>query len=91
MVIRGLHGCESAWVETVPVREEFEGSVAWEGEVQVFELMDHPEAAGCFAWSHLTDEATGKRKFYAVLAVDPINSAADAVRASIVADHRGEG
>lgn len=35
------------------------------------------------------DEETGRRRFYAVLHVGPVQSPADAVRAAIVADQRG--
>jgi len=37
-----LHGCKSKWIESVPVREVFQGQTVWEGVVQVFELTDHP-------------------------------------------------
>jgi len=37
IVIRKLHGAESAHVETVPVVETFQGQTVWEGEVEVFD------------------------------------------------------
>ena len=33
--IRNLHGCKATWVESVPVKETFQGEIFWEGEVQV--------------------------------------------------------
>ena len=33
--IRHMHGCEPTFVESVPVRETFNGATVWEGEVQV--------------------------------------------------------
>src|SRR3989304_802 len=45
--IRNLHGCDSTWVEAVPVQETFQGQVAWEGTVQVFDLHGHPTAKRC--------------------------------------------
>ena len=83
--IRHMHGVEARHVETVHVREEHEGAVAWEGDVEVFAVV-HALASLCFAWSEAT---TGtRRRFFAVLAVEPITSAAMAVRASILADAR---
>ena len=43
-VIRRLHGVESSHVESVPVKETFQGKTVWEGIVEVFELKDHPKA-----------------------------------------------
>ena len=82
--IRHLHGCEPTFVESVPVRETFNGATVWEGEVQVFELRGHKTARRAYAWSHATEGA--KRRFYAVLHEGPIDSPVKAVRASIVAD-----
>jgi hypothetical protein len=84
--IRNMHGCEATWVESVPVTEMFQGETVWDGEVQVFELRDHPKAERAYAWSHATDGP--RRRFVAVLGVGPIRDAVTAVRASIVAEHR---
>jgi hypothetical protein len=81
--IRHMHGCESTWVEAVPVTERFNGKLVWEGEVQVFELVGHPKAKHAYAWSHETDG--GKRRFVAVLGLGPVVDAVTAVRASIAA------
>jgi hypothetical protein len=88
--IRNLHGCEAVWVESVPVKETFQGETVWEGVVQVFDLKDHLTASRCYAWSYLTDEKTGKRRFYAVLHQGPVDSPQVAVRAAIVAEYREE-
>ena len=84
--IRHLHGCAATWVESVGVRETFNGETVWDGEVQVFDLQGHPRAARCYAWSYATEGA--KRRFVAVLDEGPIDSPVKAVRASIVADAR---
>ena len=86
--IKNLHGCESTWVEAVSVKETFQGETVWEGVVQVFDLIDHPEAARCYAWSHAVDD-TEKRRFVAVLHKEPVTSPAAAIRASIVQETRG--
>ena len=84
--IRHLHGVEARHVETVRVRDEFKGEIAFERDVEVFDLVGHPKAKRAYAWSEAT---TGtKRRFFAVLRVAPIDSAIKAVQASIVSDAR---
>jgi hypothetical protein len=83
--ILDLHGCKSKWIESVPVKETFKGQTVWEGNVEVFELIDHPTAKKCYAWSYLVDKS-GKRRFIAVLHRGPIDSPKKAVRGAIVAD-----
>jgi hypothetical protein len=85
--IKNLHGCDATWLESVPVKETFQGQTVWEGVVEVFELIDHPTAKKCYAWSYLMDES-GKRKFMAVLHQRPVDSPEKAVRAYIVADNK---
>ena len=84
--IRDLHGLEAEHFRSEPVCEMFQGEVAWEGVVQVFRVYGHPKARYAYAWSHESDE--GGRRHVAVLGVPPINSALDAVRASIAAETR---
>lgn len=82
--IRHMHGCEATWVESVPVRETFDGQVVWEGEVQVFDVTGHPKAKRVYAWSYATEG--GRRRFQAVLHLPPIDGALAAVRAAVMAD-----
>ncbi len=82
--IRGLHGCDSAFVESVPVRETFEGRTVWEGAVVVFDLIGHATAKRAYAWSAETTGA--KRRFTAVLHEGKVDSPVAAVRASIAAE-----
>lgn len=84
--IRHLHGCESTFVESVPVTERFNGAVVWDGEVQVFDLVGHQTAKRCYAWSYATEGT--KRRFVAVLQLGPVVDAVTAVRASIAAGAR---
>ena len=44
------HGAESKLIERVAIHEKFQGETAWEGEVLVFKLLDHPSATRCYAW-----------------------------------------
>ena len=84
--ILNLHGCKSKWIESIPVKETFRGQTVWEGVVQVFDLLDHPTAKKCYAWSHAI-EHSNKRKFFAVLHQGPVDSPEKAVRAAIVSKH----
>ena len=77
-----LHGCDSNWVESVPITETFQGAVVWDGIVEVFDLVNHPTANRCYAWSHATEGE--KRRFVAVLHQGPVDSPEKAVRAAIV-------
>ena len=88
-VIRKLHGVESNHVESVPVKETFQGRMVWDGVVEVFELIGHPSAARLYAWSHQTDDPKQPRRHVTVLHTDPITSPLLAVRAVIVQEFRG--
>jgi len=88
--IEHLHLCQATFRETVKVVEQFEGQIAWEGEVHVFDLKEHPTASVCYAWASPV-EGSEKQKFYAVLHVPPVTSPIAAVRASIVRDFKREG
>ena len=79
--IRHLHGLEATWLESVPVREEHQGQVVWDGEGQVFKV-DSPKASRVYAWSHETEG--GKRRFHAVLGAGPVDGAVAAVRVAIL-------
>ncbi|HEX3423738.1 MAG TPA: hypothetical protein VHS33_10110 [Sphingomicrobium sp.] len=81
--IESMHGGTATFVQTVPVRERFEGATVWEGVVQVFSLADNNKADRAFAWSSPMEGVS--RQIYAVLAIPPITSPIEAVRASIVA------
>ena len=87
-VIRRLHGTESTHVETVPVVETFQGQTVWEGEVEVFDLLDHPTASRIYAWSHDTDDPNNPRRHVTVLHLPPAITPRKAVQASIVSDYR---
>lgn len=84
-VIRKLHGVESRHLESVPIKETFQGKTVWEGVVEVFELIDHPKAQKLYAWSH---DADGKKRHVTVLHVDKVTSPILAVRAAIVQEFR---
>jgi hypothetical protein len=77
--IQAKHGARSRLVGRERVVETFQGETAWEGEVLIFELLDHPTAQRCYAWSVDTD-------ITAVLHTGPVDSPLAAVRAAIAAE-----
>ena len=88
-IIRKLHGVEATHVETVPVKETFQGQTVWEGHVEVFDI-DHPQTYRVYAWSHDTDDADNPRRHVTVLHIPPATSPLRAVQASIVSDVRAQ-
>jgi hypothetical protein len=87
-VIRRLHGAEASHIESVPVKETFQGKTVWEGIVEVFSLKDHPTAHRVYAWAHDTGDPSNPRHHVTVLHLHPIKSAQDAVKAAIVQEFR---
>lgn len=85
-VIRRLHGAEATHVESVPVKETFNGEAVWEGIVEVFDLAGHATAHRVYAWAH--DGKHPKESSVAVLHIEPITSAAAAVRAALIQEFR---
>lgn len=89
-VIRRLHGAEATHVETVPVKETFQGQTVWDGEVEIFDLHDHPQTSRVYAWTHETDDADKPRRSVTVLHIPPATSPRRAVQVSIASDYRGQ-
>ena len=87
-VIRRLHGVESSHVETVPVKETFQGKTVWEGDVEVFKLYSHPKTDKAYAWAHDTDDQQKPRRHVTVLHIPPVVSPVLAVRAAIVQEFK---
>jgi hypothetical protein len=85
--IEQMHGGSAQFAQSVPVREIFEGKPVWEGVVHVFDLAGHPTATRAYAWSSPIEGST-KRRFFAVLHTDRINSPLEAVQAAIVQEVR---
>ncbi|MGO8838452.1 MAG: hypothetical protein ACLQAH_03425 [Limisphaerales bacterium] len=91
VTISQLHNCGATYRETVPVHEVFRGKTVWQGDVEVFDLHDHPKAKRCYAWAHLDGENDERTRFVAVLEIPPVVSAETAVRVQIVKDVKKEG
>src|SRR3954471_9117779 len=55
-VIHHLHGAKAKHLESVPVKESFQGQTVWDGIVEVFRLKGHPKTDRAYAWIHATDD-----------------------------------
>jgi hypothetical protein len=83
--IRALHACDGVHLETVPVKEVFQGQTAWEGDVEIFQLGDNTKAKLCYAWGH-QEEQSKKWIITTVLGIPPVTSAQNAVKASLAVE-----
>lgn len=85
-VIFHLHKVDSDHVNSVPVEERFRGHTIWKGIVEVFNLIRHPKAKRCFAWSHPEGDDNKGERFVTVLEIPPVDSPQTAVKISIASD-----
>ncbi len=53
---------ECTHLESVPVKEVFNGKTVWEGVVEVFKLDDHRQANTAYAWIHQTDDPANPKR-----------------------------
>lgn len=85
--IRRLHGYKATYLETVPVKEVFQGETVWEGDVEVFEIKNpRSRAKRVYAWAHDIDNIARAKRFVAVLELPPVKDAQTAVQAAIMAE-----
>lgn len=86
-MIRHLNGVDSRHVESVPIKETFQGKTVWEGIVEVFELLDHPKATRLYAWAYDTGDPK-RPKHVTVLHTGNVHSPLTAVRAALIQEFR---
>ena len=87
LLIERNQKCRAKHVVSTPVHEQFEGMPVWDGVVETFQLEDHLEAKRAYAWVIPTPNQ-GEDPYVIVLGVAPVNSAQDAVRASVPKAHK---
>ena len=86
--VESQHGGTAIFVQSVPVHEEYNGQVVWDGTVAVFDLKGSPTGAfRAYAWSNELPD--GKRHFVTVLHTPVIVGPRQAVMAAIVAEQKG--
>ncbi len=78
--IRDRYGCASVHVESVHVAVASDGSSVWQGLVEVFDLVGHPQAKLCYAWRIADDLKDGQPRIVTELGISPVDSPSDAVR-----------
>jgi hypothetical protein len=76
--IQATHGAKAQFLSRERVDQAFEGQPIWQGDVLVFQLLDHPSARLCYAWE-VDGEVT------TVLGGGTVDSPTAAVRASTLA------
>lgn len=69
---------DSKHVGTEQVEETFRGKTLWYGDVEVFELIGHPKAKRCYAWTHSQPE-----EFITILELPPVTDAQSAVKVGV--------
>ena len=79
--IAAMHECRCEHFGTEHVREEHNGELVWEGDVEIFQLDGHPDAMTAYGWGWEVD--TGDIKYIGILSVPPVESATAAVRAAV--------
>jgi len=84
-LIEQSHTCAAHYLRTQPVLEVFDSTTLWHGDVEVFNLVGHPQASRAYGWRQGESE-----EFAIVLEIRPVNSPRTAVRASILAELRGK-
>lgn len=88
--VESMYGGKAVLISAVPVREEFEGKIVWEGVVHQFEIVGSEAGTRAYAWSHAIIGST-RRRFVVVLHKPPVDSPLKAVRAAIVAEQHSKG
>jgi hypothetical protein len=78
------HQCDAVHRESVHVHETVDGRTIWKGDVEVFDLIGHVGAKGCFAWWY--DDGSKGVQVVTVLERAPVTSAAMAVKSAVFFD-----
>lgn len=81
--IERSHGGTAVYVGCVTVRIRVHDCVAWEGDVEVFDLEGNSKAKRAYGWGYPDEKSNNTLLFATVLAVPPVVSAEAAVRAFI--------
>jgi hypothetical protein len=78
--VEKAYECKARHIVSEPVDDLFQGEVAWDAVVAIFELEDYPRAKRCYAWAHIED---GEPRYTTVLEVPPVNSPESALEVAI--------
>jgi len=75
--ISSVHGVNARWLTVTRVDATDKGKVVWSGDVDTFELINHPQAKACYAWSLEAGEMT---VILTALKTPPVTSAQLAIQ-----------
>jgi hypothetical protein len=78
--VEKAYECKARHVVSEEVTDLFQGEVAWDAVVAIFELEEYPKAKRCYAWAHIED---GEPQYTTVLEIPPVNSAESALEVAI--------
>lgn len=81
--IWNIHGSDAVYLGTVPVKKTADGSVLWEGPVEVFDLVGHAKAKRSYAWGFPRDESGEPLNIFTVLELPPVDSPQAAVHIAL--------
>src|SRR5215469_9833760 len=80
------HKCQAVHRATAFVHERTEyGLTIWKGNVEVFDLQDHPTATTCYTWRYGDID---RSRIFTILGNKLINSAQKAVQAAVCSDQQ---
>jgi hypothetical protein len=80
------HKCQAVHRATAFVHERTEyGLTIWKGDVEIFDLKDHPTATTCYAWRY---GDLDRSRIFTILGNKLINSAQKAVQAAVCTDQQ---
>lgn len=90
--IRKTHGVpEARHIGKVPVQEMFRGEVAWQGDVEVFQVQHPSGATRCYGWGYPSDDDPSRYEYVCVLGAGWVDSPRKAIAAAIRAQTREGG
>lgn len=73
--------CKAKYLRTEPVKEEFQCKTAWEGKVEIFELIGHPKTNRAYGWGFQEGK---KAEFSVIIGIPPVTSPEMAVKAFVL-------
>jgi hypothetical protein len=83
--VQQRHDRQAEHMQSVPVKEVFEGKTVWNGSVEIFTLRN-AKAKRCYAWGQ--PKEGGGWEITTVLEIPPVVSPHTAVKAAIAAKNK---
>jgi hypothetical protein len=74
--VEARHACKARFVRKKQTLASVGCIELWNGDVYLFELLDHPKTKLCYAWAYRRE---GERHIHTVLRIHPVLNASDAI------------